>query len=290
MKKIRVRNHRVVLNRSKGGDFGINIMLLLIGAFLFIPMIYSVMNAFKPLEEFFYFPPHFFPRRLTLENFTYLFQLMSSSWVPFSRYIFNTVFITVAGVLGNLIISSLCAYALSKIPFPGHKFFFQLIQKSLMFSATVAGIINFISMSLLGWVDSYLAIIVPAWATTTGLYLMKQFMDSNVSDAVLESARLDGSSEFNTFFRIAMPMVKPAWLTLIIYSFQGLWQTGSSTFIYSEELKTVNYAIGQILSAGAVRNGASAASSFIMMVVPIVVFLLSQSQIIETMGSSGMKD
>ncbi len=290
MKKIRVRNHRVVLNRSKGGDLGINIMLLLIGAFMFIPMIYSVMNAFKPLEEFFYFPPHFFPRRLTLENFTYLFQLMSSSWVPFSRYIFNTVFITVAGVLGNLIISSLCAYALSKIPFPGHKFFFQLIQKSLMFSATVAGIINFISMSLLGWVDSYLAIIVPAWATTTGLYLMKQFMDSNVSDAVLESARLDGSSEFNTFFRIAMPMVKPAWLTLIIYSFQGLWQTGSSTFIYSEELKTVNYAIGQILSAGAVRNGASAASSFIMMVVPIVVFLLSQSQIIETMGSSGMKD
>ena len=290
MKKIRVRNHRVVLNRSKGGDFGINIMLLLIGAFMFIPMIYSVMNAFKPLEEFFYFPPHFFPRRLTLENFTYLFQLMSSSWVPFSRYIFNTVFITVAGVLGNLIISSLCAYALSKIPFPGHKFFFQLIQKSLMFSATVAGIINFISMSLLGWVDSYLAIIVPAWATTTGLYLMKQFMDSNVSDAVLESARLDGSSEFNTFFRIAMPMVKPAWLTLIIYSFQGLWQTGSSTFIYSEELKTVNYAIGQILSAGAVRNGKSAASSFIMMVVPIVVFLLSQSQIIETMGSSGMKD
>ena len=290
MKKIRVRNHRVVLNRSKGGDFGINIMLLLIGAFMFIPMIYSVMNAFKPLEEFFYFPPHFFPRRLTLENFTYLFQLMSSSWVPFSRYIFNTVFITVAGVLGNLIISSLCAYALSKIPFPGHKFFFQLIQKSLMFSATVAGITNFISMSLLGWVDSYLAIIVPAWATTTGLYLMKQFMDSNVSDAVLESARLDGSSEFNTFFRIAMPMVKPAWLTLIIYSFQGLWQTGSSTFIYSEELKTVNYAIGQILSAGAVRNGASAASSFIMMVVPIVVFLLSQSQIIETMGSSGMKD
>lgn len=290
MKKIRVRNHRVVLNRSKGGDFGINIMLLLIGAFMFIPMIYSVMNAFKPLEEFFYFPPHFFPRRLTLENFTYLFQLMSSSWVPFSRYIFNTVFITVAGVLGNLIISSLCAYALSKIPFPGHKFFFQLIQKSLMFSATVAGIINFISMSLLGWVDSYLAIIVPAWATTTGLYLMKQFMDSNVADIVLESARLDGSSEFNTFFRIAMPMVKPAWLTLIIYSFQGLWQTGSSTFIYSEELKTVNYAIGQILSVGAVRNGASAASSFIMMVVPIVVFLLSQSQIIETMGSSGMKD
>ena len=290
MKKIRVRNHRVVLNRSKGGDFGINIMLLLIGAFMFIPMIYSVMNAFKPLEEFFYFPPHFFPRRLTLENFTYLFQLMSSSWVPFSRYIFNTVFITVAGVLGNLIISSLCAYALSKIPFPGHKFFFQLIQKSLMFSATVAGIINFISMSLLGWVDSYLAIIVPAWATTTGLYLMKQFMDTNVNDSVLESARLDGAREFRIFWTIAMPMVKPAWLTLIIYSFQGLWNAGASMYIYSEQYKSFNYAIGQITAGGIKRAGASAASQVIMMLVPITVFVISQSNIIETMGSSGMKD
>ena len=290
MKKIRVRNHRVVLNRSKGGDFGINIMLLLIGAFMFIPMIYSVMNAFKPLEEFFYFPPHFFPRRLTLENFTYLFQLMSSSWVPFSRYIFNTVFITVAGVLGNLIISSLCAYALSKIPFPGHKFFFQLIQKSLMFSATVAGIINFISMSLLGWVDSYLAIIVPAWATTTGLYLMKQFMESNISTEVLESARLDGASELRTFWSIAMPMVKPGWLTLIVYSFQGLWNSGQSSFIYSEQLKTLNYAISQITAGGVARAGATAASTVVMMIVPILVFVISQSNIIETMGSSGMKD
>lgn len=166
---------------------------------------------------------------------------MSTSWVPFSRYLFNTVFITAAGVLGNLVLASLSAYALSKIPFPGREFFFQIVQKSLMFSTVAGGIINFISMSLLGWVDSYLAIIVPAWASSMGLYLMKQFMDSTVSDAILESARLDGSSEINTFFRIAMPMVKPAWLTLIVFSFQGLWQTGSSVYIYSEQLKTLNY-------------------------------------------------
>lgn len=290
MKKLRVRNHHVVLNRSRAGDLGINIMLLILGAFMFIPMLYMVMNAFKPLEEFFYFPPHIIPRNFTLENFTYLFQLMSTSWVPFSRYLFNTVFITVAGVAGNLVFSSLCAYALSKIPFPGRNGFFQIIQKSLMFSATVGGIVNFISMSLLGWIDSYLAIIVPGWASALNLYLMKQFMDSNISDAVLESARLDGSTEINTFFRIAMPMVKPAWLTLIVYSFQGLWATGASPYIYSEQLKTLNYAISQILSAGPVRQGASAASSFIMVIVPIVMFLLSQSQIVETMGASGMKD
>lgn len=288
-KNLRTRNHSVVLNRSLKGDIIIDVILILIGLFMFIPMFYTIINAFKPLEELFYFPPRFFVRNPTLSNFTYLFQLMSTSWVPFSRYIFNTVFITVAGVVGNLVLSSMCAYALAKIPFPGSKFFFQIIQKSLMFSTTV-GVINYISMSLLGWIDSYMAIIVPAWCTTLGLYLMKQFMESNVSDAVLESARLDGASEFKIFMNIAMPMVKPAWLTLIIYSFQGLWSTGASEYIYTEQLKTLNYAISQVLSAGVVRNGAAAASALIMLAVPIIVFIMSQSQIIETMGSSGMKD
>jgi len=115
-------------------------------------------------------------------------------------------------------------------------------------------------------------------------------MESNISDAVLESARLDGASELRTFWSIAMPMVKPGWLTLIVYSFQGLWNSGSSSFIYSEQLKSLNYAIGQILAGGIVRQGAGCASTVIMMMVPIIVFVVSQSNIIETMGSSGMKD
>ena len=288
-KKIRVRGHRVVLNRIRGGDFAIFLMLTILGALMFFPMAYAVFNAFKPLEEFFYFPPHVIPRRPTTENFTYLFQLMNTSWVPFSRYLFNTIFITAAGVSGNLIVASLAAYAIAKIPFPGRNGVFQVIQKSLMFTTAAGGIITYISMSLLGWIDTYLAVIVPSWATATNLYLMKQFMDSNVPDAVLESARLDGSSEVSTFFKIAMPMVKPAWLTLIVFSFQGLWQMGASQYIYTEQYKTLNYAINQILIGGVVRTGAQAAAGFIMMIVPIVAFLLSQSQIVETMGSSGMK-
>jgi ABC-type glycerol-3-phosphate transport system permease component len=288
--KIRIRGHRVVLNRSRGGDALIFIMLALLGAVMFFPMLYAIFNAFKPLEEFFYFPPHYIPRRLTTENFTYLFQLMNTSWVPFSRYLFNTVFITAAGVSGNLIVASLAAYAIAKIPFPGRNGVFQVIQKSLMFTTVAGSIITYISMSLLGWIDTYLAVIVPSWASATNLYLMKQFMDSNVPDAVLESARLDGSSEVSTFFKIAMPMVKPAWLTLIVFSFQGLWQMGASQYIYTEQFKTLNYAINQILIGGVVRTGAQAAAGFIMMIVPIIAFLLSQSQIVETMGSSGMKD
>ena len=289
-KKLRTRNHKVVLNRSAGGDAGITVMLTLLGAFMFLPMVYAIMQALKPLDELWIFPPRFYVVNPTLKNFGDLFRLMSTSWVPFSRYIFNTVMIAVVGTTGNLILSSLAAYALAKIKFPGREFFFQTIVLSLMFNSTVTGICNFIVMTALGWVDTYLAIIIPTFASTLGLYLMKQFMESSVSDAVLESSRLDGASEFRTFLTIAMPMVKPAWLTLIVYSFQGLWNSGTSIYIYSEELKTFNYAISQILAGGIVRAGAGAASTVIMMIVPITVFVITQSNIIETMGSSGMKD
>lgn len=289
-KKLRTRNHKVVLNRSAGGDAGITVMLVLLGAFMFLPMVYAIMQALKPLDELWIFPPRFYVVNPTLKNFGDLFRLMSTSWVPFSRYIFNTVMISVVGTTGNLILSSLAAYALAKIRFPGREFFFQTIVLSLMFNSTVTGICNFIVMTALGWVDTYLAIIIPTFASTLGLYLMKQFMESSVSDAVLESSRLDGASEFRTFLTIAMPMVKPAWLTLIVYSFQGLWNSGTSIYIYSEELKTFNYAISQILAGGIVRAGAGAASTVIMMIVPITVFVITQSNIIETMGSSGMKD
>jgi len=290
MKKLRTRNHTVVLNRSAGGDAGITFMLTILGIFMFLPLYYTVIQSLKPMDELFVFPPRFYVQNPTLDNFADLFNLMGDSWVPFSRYIFNTVFISVGGTFGNLVLASICAYALAKIDFPGCKVFFQLIQKSLMFTGLVTGIVNFMTMSILGWIDTYMAVIIPAWCSTLGLYLMKQFMESNVTTEILESARLDGASEFRTFWSIAMPMVKPAWLTLIIYSFQGLWNSGASSYIYSEELKTLNYAIGQITASGIARAGASAASTVIMMAVPIIVFVVSQSNIIETMGTSGMKD
>lgn len=290
MGKLRIRKHAVVLNRSKGGDLGIGIMLTLLGAFMFVPMLYAILQSIKPLDELWVFPPRFWVVDPTVKNYSDLFRLMNTSWVPFSRYLFNTVFISVVGTFGNLILSSMAAYSLSKIKFPGRNWMFQMVVLSLMFNATAASIANFITMSLLGWVDTYFSIIVPAWGSTLGLYLMKQFMETAVADSVLESARLDGCSEFTTFLKIAMPMVKPAWLTLIVYSFQGLWNTGASIYIYSEELKTFNYAINQILSGGIVRAGAGAASTVVMMIVPIVVFVITQSNIIETMASSGMKD
>ena len=290
MAKLRTRKHKVVLARSAGGDAGITVILVILGAFMFLPMVYVVMQSLKPLDELWMYPPRFYVMSPTLKNFKDLFTLMNISWVPFSRYIFNTVLVAVAGTAGHLFLASLAAYALAKIKFPGRNFMFQTVQMSLMFNATVTAITSFILMSALHWLDSYLALIVPAWCSSLGLYLMKQFMDTNVNDSVLESARLDGAKELKIFWVIAMPMVKPAWLTLIIYSFQGLWNAGASMYIYSEQYKSFNYAIGQILAGGIKRAGAGAASQVIMMLVPIIIFIISQSNIIETMGSSGMKD
>ena len=289
-KKLRTRGHKVVLNRSRGGDAGISFMLVLMGAFMFIPMLYVVMQSLKPLDELWMFPPRFFVVHPTLSNFSDLFSLMSDSWVPFSRYIFNTVFITVVGTFLYVFVASLAAYSLSKLHFPGRNFMFAVIVTSLMFHSTVNQVSHFIILSTLGWVDTYLAIIIPCLATPLGLYLIKQFMESSVPDSVLESARLDGASEFRIYWTIAMPMVKPAVLTLIVQTVQSLWNTGASIYIHSEQLKTFNYAIQQIIAGGVARAGAGAAATVVMMLVPIMVFVFNQSKIVETMGASGMKD
>ena len=290
MAKLRIKKGTHALNRSLGGDIAINTILIIFGAFMFIPMFYAIIQSLKPLDELWVFPPRFFVVNPTMKNYGDLFRLMSTSWVPFSRYIFNTILISVIGTFGNLIFASLSAYALKKTKMPGRDMLFRIVTLSLMFNATVTGITNFLTMSILGWIDTYLAIIVPTFASTLGLYFMGQFIDSTIPDSYIESARLDGAGEFKTYWYIAMPMVKPAWLTLIIFSFQGLWNFGASIYIQSEQLKTFSYAIGQILAGGIVRAGAGAASTVIMMAVPIAVFVISQSNIIETMASSGMKD
>ena len=290
MAKLRTRKHKVVLARSAGGDAGITFILVILGAFMFIPMYYVVIQSFKPLDELWMFPPRFYVTKPTLSNYTDLFVLMNTSWVPFSRYIFNTAFVSVGGTFGHLFLASMAAYAMTKINFPGRKGMFKLVYYSLMFNSTVTSLSNFIIMSALGWIDTYWSLIIPAFGYTLGFYLMRQFIETTVPDSVLESARLDGAKELTIYWKIVMPMVKPAWLTLIVYSFQGLWNSGTSIYIYSEQLKTFNYAIQQILAGGITRSGAAAASTVIMMIVPVTVFVITQSNIIETMASSGMKD
>lgn len=213
----------------------------------------------------------------------------SESTVPLSRYLFNTVFVTVVGTVGQVIISSMCAYPLAKHKFPGAKIYSGMVTLSLMFSATVTAIPNYIIMSKLGLVDSYFAVLLPIMGSSLGLYLIRNFI-AEIPDSILESARIDGAGEYRIFWRIIMPNIRPAWLTVALLSVQSLWNMGSSNFIYSENLKSLNYALSQIVSVGVSRAGVAAAVSVLMLVVPVAFFLFSQSNVMETMTHSGLKD
>ena len=278
------------INRSLGSDILILSILILFASLMVVPLVYAVSSSLKPLSELWIFPPRFFVSNPTLRNFKDLLLMVSDSWVPFSRYIFNTVFVTVAGTVGHVILAAMCAYAIAKIRFYGSRLCFNIIVYSLMFSAAVTVIPNFLIMRTLHLVDTYFALILPAFAAPLGVYLMKQFLETMVHDSVLEAAKIDGAGEWRIFWRIVMPMVKPAWLTLIVLSFQGLWNMGPTTYIYKEQLKTINYALSQILAGGVARTGAAAAGSVAMMLVPILLFVLTQKNIVETFATSGMKE
>ena len=281
--------HRRHPNRSIGGDIFVYFLLLLVAVMMVFPLVFMVGSSLKPLDELFRFPPTVFAQHPTTDNFSDLIVTMGQSWVPFSRYIVNTFFITFLGTFGHLIIASMAAFVLAKYQFPGGRLFFGVVTTCLMFSGYVTGIPNYLIMSRLNMIDTYWALILPAFAAPIGLFMMKQFMEG-LPTALIEAAHIDGAGEFRIFWSIVMPNVKPAWLTVIIFSVQSLWNTSASTLIYTESKKTLVYALQQIQAGGIARTGQTAAAQVIIVSVPIIIFILSQSQILETMASSGIKD
>lgn len=289
MKRRRFKIKRRQANRSIWGDIFLYLFLAAVAVVMVFPIVFAINNALKPLDELFMFPPKVFAKNPTTDNFADLFVTMGKSWVTFPRYVFNTVFVTAVGTAGHLIIASMAAFVLAKYDFPGGKTFFTLVTVALMFNGYVTGIPNYLIHNALGWIDTYWAIIIPAFAAPIGLFLMKQFMEG-LPMSLIEAAKIDGANEWKIFMSIVMPNVKPAWLTVIIFSVQNLWNNPQTTYIYSEEKKMLVYALSQIQSGGIARTGQSAAVTVITMAVPILIFVFSESQILETMASSGLKD
>ncbi|MCL1787116.1 MAG: carbohydrate ABC transporter permease [Defluviitaleaceae bacterium] len=275
-------------HRSLAVDIALAAFLALFGFFSVFPLVLIINDAFKPLNELFLFPPRLFVMNPTLDNFRDLSLAMNNAWVPLSRYIFNTFFITIMGTLGTVFIGSMAAFPLAKYTFPGSRLMGNIIIYALMFNGTVTAIPNFIIMSRIGLIDTHLAIILPALGGTLGVFLMRNFM-TQVPDSLVEAAKIDGANELKTWWTVVMPMAKPAWITLIILSVQGFWGATGATFIYTEALKPVGFAMSQIAAVGVARQGVFAAFSLIMLAVPVLVFVVSQSNVIETMASSGIK-
>ena len=276
------------LSRSWYGDLFLGIFLGFFALFSAYPLVFTICNSLKPLSEIFIFPPKLFPQNPTFSNFVDLFNLVGNTQIPITKYFFNTLFITLVGTIGHVIFASLCAYPLAKKNFPGKAVINQMIVYSLMFSGAVTSIPSYLIISGIGLLDSLWSLIIPAFGYTLGLFLMRQFM-VNVPDELLEAAKIDGAGEYRIFFQIVMPIVKPAWLTVIILLFQQLWSSEGTTYIFSEHLKPFSYALSQIVSGGIARTGTAAAVSVIMLIVPITVFIISQSRMIETMAHSGLK-
>ncbi len=283
MRKIKRRN------RSLGGDIFLTILLGLFGLFSLFPLWYIFVSAFKPFSEIFIFPPRLTVDNPTLNNFFDLANIIQGFDVPLSRYVFNTLLITGVGTAGTVLLGSMAAFPLAKYVFPGSKAMNQVIVYALMFSTSVTAIPNYLIMSKLGMINTYWAVILPAVGGTLGLFLMRNFM-VQIPDALLESAKIDGANEFQIYWKIVMPLCKPAWITLVILSFQQMWGTTGGVFIYSEELKPLSYVLSQLVSGGISRTGVASAVSLIMVMVPVTVFVISQSNVIETMATTGIKE
>ncbi len=285
-----VKNQLHRFTRSKIGEVFFFAVLTLGGLFSVLPLIYCVATSLKPLDELLVFPPTLFTvKRPTVANYTALPDLLSGLSVPISRYIFNSIFVSIAGTALSVIISAMAAFVLSKTEMRFKGLIFTTVQFSLLFNAYTLAVPQYIVYSKIGIINTYLAYIVPAAASSMGVFLMKQYMDGYIPYALIEAAHIDGADWIGTFSKIVLPIVRPCVLTLVMFSFLSIWNTVPSGTIFSESLKTLPTVMSTIAAGGLARSGSSMATSVILMIFPITVYLISQSSIKETMGSAGIK-
>lgn len=279
------------LNRSAAGNSLVFLVLLIVAIFMAAPFVFSIVQAFKPVEELFVFPPKLYAVNPTGENFRLIFVATDGLWVPFERYLFNSVFTTIVGTAAYVLIASLAAFPLAKMKFPFSGFLNKMIELALLFTGPVIGVAQFVIIAKGHMLNTYYAMILPVLASPFGLFLMWQFMcdEKMIPGAMLESARIDGAGWGRTFFMIVMPLVKPAWLTLVIFTFQTLWSGSGSRFIFTESMKPLPTVLSQISTSGIARAGVGAAVAVLLMIPPIVTFVLLQSNVMETMSHAGIK-
>lgn len=257
-----------------------------------LPIMYIVFTAFKPIGELFAYPPKFFTMNPTMDNFRKLFEASEDTIFPLSMYLFNSILSTLAVVFIGMIIAVFAAYALSKKRFRGRNAIFKMNTLSMMFVATAVSIPRYLIIKEVGLIDSFWANIIPMLATPVGVFLLKQFVDQ-LPDAVIEAARIDGANDYQIIWRIVIPLVKPALATVAILLFQNSWNSmeASKMFINTESLKTFAFYMNTLSNSGngVAGVGISAAASLLMFLPNVVLFILMQSKVMNTMAHSGMK-
>ena len=243
--------------RSTAGSIFYFLILIFAGIFMVFPMVYCLITSIKPLDELLIFPPKFFVSRPTLQNYKALPALLSNLQIPISRYIFNSLFITLISTFLTIVAGSLAAFTFSKSKVKGVKVLFTIVQVMLLYSTVTLGVPQYLIFSKFKMIDTYWIYILPAIPSAVNCFLLKQFMDVSVPDTLLEAASIDGAGVMKTYWKIVMPVMKPAWMTVLLFSFQGMWSTVPQGTIFSEQLKTLPYVMSSVSAGGIARSGSS---------------------------------
>ncbi len=287
MEKSKGTNKRV--GKSWTNDIGIFILLAFLGLFMLAPIYIAIITSIKPVQEIFIMPPKLYAINPTGDNFRDLFQVANNSWVPFSRNVLNSLYVTIAATVLHVIFACMASFILAKCRFPGVKLINKTVVIALLFNSQVTYIMQYIVMAKLGMINTYSALILPIVASSMGLYLMINSVGT-IPDAMIEAAKVDGAGLFRICWQVVMPNMKPAIMTIIIFQFQAAWNSTGGNLVYDEALKTIPTVVQQIAAAGIARQGAIAASAVVLMIPPLAVFIAAQSNVMETMAHAGMKD
>lgn len=287
MKSLRIRSAGV--NRSVFGNAFILFVLLLIAAFMILPFFYSAVQAFKPMEEIFAYPPRFFVKNPTWDNFTQMWRISDALWVPFSRYVCNTLFVTIVGIILSMTVSTLAAFPLAKYDFPGNAAFSRLITMALLFTGPVTALPQYIIVTKLGMFDTFWAVLLPTVGGPLNLFLMKNFF-TQVPDSIIEAATIDGAGKVSILARVCLPLIRPALLTTVIFTFQALWNSTGGNYLVSEDRKLLPTMMSQLSTSGIARTGIGAAASLLMIIPSLIIFVIMQTRVVETMAYSGIKE
>lgn len=284
---------KIKLKKVRVSRILLYLFVIALVSFTAMPLVYVICTAFKPIDELYIWPPQFFVRQPTLQSFSDLLTALGNSSVPFTRYIFNSLFVTFLSVFGTVMISAMGAYGLAKHKPAGSGFIMAVVMAALMFSPYVTQIPNYLIVKELGLLNTFAALVIPKLAVAYNFFLMERFA-GQIPNALLEACRIDGAGELRIFWKIAMPMLRPAWATLIVFAFVANWNDYFSALVYidSQAMKTLPLAMQTIAgtaTADTARAGAAAAVSFLMILPTIVIYILMQKQIMKTMAQSGIK-
>ncbi len=281
----------------KGGleAWMVHLGLVLVCAGFMLPILWMVSTSLKTVEQTGEFPPHFVPAPVHPQNYQDVWNHKTFHFLLFAR---NTLIIAVLSVVGNCLASSLVAYGFSKIRFKGRGLLFALMLSTMMIPFPVLMVSLFTIFRWLGdhhmgqWLGTYKPLWVPAWfGSAFSIFLLRQFF-MTIPDELSEAARIDGCSEFGIFWRIILPLAKPALVVVGLFTFMASWNDylGPLVYIQNQDQYTLSLGLGAFQSQhGGPQNHYLMAASMLMIAPVLILFFLAQKTFIQGIATTGVK-